>query len=1361
MKKQKFYLGLDIGTDSVGYAVTDEQYNLIKFHGEPAWGSMIFDAGSVSAKKRSFRLARRRLDRRQQRVHFVQEIFAPEIAKVDERFFIRLQESYKWREDVQDTHIFFNDSDYTDVQYYKDYPTIHHLICELMESNQPHDVRLVYLACAWLVSHRGHFLSNIDIDHLDKVKDITSSYKKFTDFLNEREFAVPFTNVDMSQLGNALKEKKGVREKKARLAEVLLAGKKPSKEISDDFPFNQEAMINLLAGGSVKVKELFGKKEYEDFGSISLGMDEEKYAEFMNNLDEDYEFEMISCLRSLYDWAVLVDVLGEDSISAAKKQVYEQHKTDLVTLKYFVKKYIPQKYDEIFREAREHNYVAYSYHTTGMTDDERKKVKEKADIEKFSSYLEKIINGITPDETDKERYDEMTLRISARSFLPKQRNTDNRVIPHQLYLYEMKRILEQASAYLPFLQESDETGITNFQKLISIFTYKLPYFVGPLNTHSSYAWLIRKGGKIYPWNYKDMIDFDASEQAFIERMTNHCTYLPEETVLPKDSLCYQKFMVLNEINNIKINGEKIPVEVKQDIYHALFEARRKVRRKDIVEYFISNGVIKKGEEETISGIDNEIKSALASRWAYRNLIEQNILSEDEVERIIERAAYAEDKTRVKKWLEKEFPHLSEGDIRYICGIKAKAFGRFSKRFLNEFEGVDKRNDKETTILHAMWETNDNLMEILSAQYTFAESIQKNKEAYYDEKQQTLETRLDEMYVSNAVRRPIYRTLDIVRDIQKAFGEPQKIFIEMTRGKDTEKKGKRTFSRRQQLEEIYRKCREEDVRELKHQLEALGEHVDGRLQDAQIFLYFMQFGKCAYTGTPIILEKLMSGSKEYDIDHIYPQQYVKDDSIINNKVLVCSEENGRKKAEYPIKAGIRSQMAGIWKQWHKLGTISDEKYKRLIRTTPFSDEEKYGFINRQLVETSQSTKAIAELLKERFPKSEIVYTKARLTSEFRQEFQLPKSRIYNDLHHAVDAYLNIVTGNVYHMKFSRKWFSVQDEYSLKTKTLFTCTRPLIVDGMLVWDGPKMLAKVKATAQKNNAHFTKFAFYKKGGLFDQKPVRKSDNLVPLKKGLSTDKYGGYNKAGIMFYIPVRYKVKKKSEIIIMSVELLYGKKFLEDEAFAREYTFKRLEAILKKPVEEVSFPMGMRPWKVNTILSLDGFRVCITGTGNGGSKLLIQTMVQFAARGDWKHYIKRMERFCEKTKANKNYVYDERYDYVSKQKNVELYDLYMDKLENSIYKKRKNSPLRILKNGRESFLALSIVEQCNCLLNIHSVFGRLSGGCDLTLIGGAKNSATTSISVTASNWKKDYSDVRIIDQSPSGLWETKSENLLKLL
>lgn len=206
-KEKKIYLGLDIGTDSVGYAVTDEEYNLRRFHGADAWGSIVFDAGSTKADRRGYRSARRRLDRRQQRVKLLQEIFATEIAKVDERFFIRLAESYLWREDTKDRYIFFNDDNYTDVQYMKDYPTIHHLICELMENKAPHDVRLVYLACAWLVAHRGHFLNNIRVEKIDELTDIHKVYEDFMRFFTDNEYSSPWNNIDENKLAEILKKK--------------------------------------------------------------------------------------------------------------------------------------------------------------------------------------------------------------------------------------------------------------------------------------------------------------------------------------------------------------------------------------------------------------------------------------------------------------------------------------------------------------------------------------------------------------------------------------------------------------------------------------------------------------------------------------------------------------------------------------------------------------------------------------------------------------------------------------------------------------------------------------------------------------------------------------------------------------------------------------------------------------------------------------------------------------------------------------------------------------------------------------------------------------------------------------------------
>ena len=77
MKNEKYFVGLDIGTDSVGYAVTGEDYSLCKFKGEPMWGVTLFDEAQLAVERRGFRAARRRLDRRQHRVYLIQELFAP------------------------------------------------------------------------------------------------------------------------------------------------------------------------------------------------------------------------------------------------------------------------------------------------------------------------------------------------------------------------------------------------------------------------------------------------------------------------------------------------------------------------------------------------------------------------------------------------------------------------------------------------------------------------------------------------------------------------------------------------------------------------------------------------------------------------------------------------------------------------------------------------------------------------------------------------------------------------------------------------------------------------------------------------------------------------------------------------------------------------------------------------------------------------------------------------------------------------------------------------------------------------------------------------------------------------------------
>ena len=47
-KRGDYYLGLDMGTDSVGWAVTDMDYRIPKFKGNAMWGVRLFDESNTA-----------------------------------------------------------------------------------------------------------------------------------------------------------------------------------------------------------------------------------------------------------------------------------------------------------------------------------------------------------------------------------------------------------------------------------------------------------------------------------------------------------------------------------------------------------------------------------------------------------------------------------------------------------------------------------------------------------------------------------------------------------------------------------------------------------------------------------------------------------------------------------------------------------------------------------------------------------------------------------------------------------------------------------------------------------------------------------------------------------------------------------------------------------------------------------------------------------------------------------------------------------------------------------------------------------------------------------------------------------------
>lgn len=105
---KKYSIGLDIGTNSVGWAVITDDYK-VPSKSSRFWeiqtatvsknliGALLFDSGETAEATRLKRTARRRYTRRKNRICYLQEIFSNEMAKVDDSFFHRLEESFWWK----------------------------------------------------------------------------------------------------------------------------------------------------------------------------------------------------------------------------------------------------------------------------------------------------------------------------------------------------------------------------------------------------------------------------------------------------------------------------------------------------------------------------------------------------------------------------------------------------------------------------------------------------------------------------------------------------------------------------------------------------------------------------------------------------------------------------------------------------------------------------------------------------------------------------------------------------------------------------------------------------------------------------------------------------------------------------------------------------------------------------------------------------------------------------------------------------------------------------------------------------------------------------------------------------------------
>ncbi|MBO6271350.1 type II CRISPR RNA-guided endonuclease Cas9 [bacterium] len=1371
-KKSKYYVGLDMGTESVGWAVTDSNYVIKRAKGKDMWGSRLFPAANTAADRRKYRIGRRRRQREVARINYLKMCFSKAIDEVDSGFIQRLDESkylYEDRtEENKQKYSLFNDKNFNDKDYYQKYPTIFHLRSELLKNDpiEKHDVRLVYLALLNMFKHRGNFL----IDTLDIESDgasVSDAYKSMVETANLFDFSFPAT-IDLNELQNTLSDRS--LSKKSKLEKLA--------EITDITKKNQPAeyeILQICCGMKGKLATIFGDVISEDEKTFSISFADSSFDEdsgkALEMLGEEY-YQIIDAAKEIYDAGLLANIMkGEKYISDARVSDYKSHGEDLVLLKKILKKYSKDDYDEFFRKMGEGNYSAYVGSVNSDIEKKRRNGNKGRSQEELYKTIQTIIKKLPKDAQEDEEVKFILTKIDAGSFLPKQLTGSNGVIPNQVYAREMKQILANASTYLPFLTEKDESGLTTSERILQIFTYHIPYFVGPLGGKGENVWAKRiESGPIYPWNIEKKIDISKAAENFITRMLRSCSYMQNQRVLPKQSLLYEKFMVLNELNNLRLYGDKVSVDVKQAIYNDLFMKGKKVTRKKLVNYLVASGVVSKSDsaDEIISGIDGDFKNYLSSVNKFEAIFgNENIYTSkrDMIEKIIFwGTVFGKDKKIIKEKIKKEYgSQLNDDQIKRIAGFNFTGWGNLSKELL-EMPGKEGTDEAEKSIIICLWETNENLMELLSSSHTFKKELEERTTQKQKELSEWTIEDLDGMYLSPSVKRMVWQTLKILKEINQVIGNaPEKIFVEMPR--EDGEKGKRTESRKKKLESLYKGQ--------KQFLQEIGKLDERELRQKKLYLYYLQNGKSMYTGNEIDLEELLSNNSKYDIDHIYPRHYIKDDSLDNNLVLVEKEiNNDIKGGDYPISTEIQSRMRSFWKGLKEKGFITAEKYDRLVRTTEFTEQEQADFIARQLVETRQGTKAITQILKSAFPDTKIVFSKASVVSEFRHKYDIPKVRCLNSCHHAHDAYLNIVVGNTYYVKFTanplnfikeagKNWRDPFYKYHMDKIFNYKVER----NGEVAWipqndDNPGTIQIVKKMLSKATVLLTAKSYMVHGGISNKATVwsaedaKKNPNAYyPVKtsdtKMADVKKYGGITSIANAGYALVQYTILGKSVNQNKTVRALIG---IPIYLFSQG---KLLDSYLQNKVkndnnkkEIIDFSIIKFPIKFNTLAIINGHRCLIKGAT--GDDIALGSFCQLYLCKNNTGYLGKI------SKAFKNADYNELKNgekIITSSKNIDLYSELSEKLSNTTFKTRGNNIDEVIKNGRAIFAELSIENQCYVIMQIVNWMNSVNQTIDLRLIGGSKNAGYFRIGKIISNCHSAY----LIYTSATGLHERKVDLL----
>lgn len=562
------------------------------------------------------------------------------------------------------------------------------------------------------------------------------------------------------------------------------------------------------------------------------------------------------------------------------------------------------------------------------------------------------------------------------------------------YAKEIQQILDTQKKY--HAEIADEFC----EKYLKIFTRKRKYYEGPGNEKSrtdygKYTTRLAENGEYI------------TEKNIFEKLIGKCSVYKDELRAASASYTAQEFNLLNDLNNLTVNGRKLEENEKHLIVDKVKTSNTINMRKIIadamgekIEEFYG-ARIDKSEKEIFHKFEvyNKMRKALAA--IHVNIEEFSRDDLDEIGYILtintdkEAMMEAFDNSRLELPGEIKNCLIS---LRKTDGALFSKWHSFSLKIMNELIPEMYRQPKEQMTLLTE-------MGVMKGQ---TDEFEKNKYIPVDVASEDI--------FNPVVRRSVRISFKILNALMKKYGTLDEVVIEMPRDRnsDEQRKWEKETQKKNEKEQEYIENKLATVYDIKL---SSADFSSQKQLNLKLKLWNEQDGKCLYSGKIIEPEDLIKHSELFEIDHIIPRSISFDDSR-NNKVLVYRTENQNKGNQTPYYYLTHANNKWSFEQYKALVMdlskkkeygLSKKKVQNLLYSEDITKADVLrGFINRNINDTSYAARVVLNTVQGYFRAKEmgtkVKVIRGSYTHQMRVNMKLDKDREKSYAHHAVDAML---------------------------------------------------------------------------------------------------------------------------------------------------------------------------------------------------------------------------------------------------------------------------------------------------------------------------------------------------------------------